>query len=662
MRVLLDELRSAPGVAGVVLCDARRRVLAHTGESNLEATLLGAIGSAVAACSNAAAEGGATHLLDLRYGNVRVAARATGNAFLILFLDASARIQELIAPVSAALRRCEQRHPAGVAPAAMVPSAPAGRSQSAPAARLQAVPAARPPPRLHAVPSPQAAPAPGVQPAPPPSAPTVQISSTPPPVQGGPPRPAPRLRMLLAAGFALLLAVGAGAGAAYASRARSGRNGPTTTQAAASSAQAAGSQASGTAEVVLRIAGVDALASRLVSELVSAYLTEHGASGVEIRLVQPELTAVEGTVGARGVAIEIAAEGARDGFAALREKRAEVAVTTRRIYPAEKRQLSSLGDMTGPENERVVGLDGIAVIVSKANPVKTLNREQLGGILGGASRQWSAFGANLGAIHVYLLDERFGVPAVLETAVLGDRPLLAEAKRLPSYQAVADAVFADPSGIGLVPMNAVTGARALPLSDADEPPLLPSPLTVASEDYILSHRIYLYTLPGSTNPYVSGFARFALSAPGQAVIRKAGLVELGVKVESRPMPAGAPAEYVRLAGGARRLSSTLRFELGSTSFDRRAEQDLDRIAEYLKENNLNGEAVRVLGYADRAGSPAVNQQLSLSRAEQVAQALAERGIGGVITAGMGSSLPVAEDGSEEGGRRNRRVEIWVTAR
>jgi phosphate transport system substrate-binding protein len=70
----------------------------------------------------------------------------------------------------------------------------------------------------------------------------------------------------------------------------------------------------------------------------------------------------------------------------------------------------------------------------------------------------------------------------------------------------------------------------------------------------------------------------------------------------------------------------------------------------------------VLGYADGMGSKTVNQQLSVERATQVAQAFAQRGIAGVTIAGLGSSLPVADNASEEGRRRNRRVEVWVVTR
>jgi phosphate transport system substrate-binding protein len=246
--------------------------------------------------------------------------------------------------------------------------------------------------------------------------------------------------------------------------------------------------------------------------------------------------------------------------------------------------------------------------------------------------------------------------------VLGARIFASDARRLPSVEAVADAVAADPGGIGLVPMRAVGGARSVPICDLDDPPLLATPFTVASEDYLLTHRLYFYTAQGSSNPQVARFVSFVLSTDGQAEVRKAGLVELGVNAEDRPVPTGAPVEYTRLTAGALRLSTTFRFEVGSSGFDSRAQRDLDRVVEYLRQHDLGGGAVRLLGFTDGSGPRTANLQLSRERATLLAQALAQRGITGTAIAAMGSAMPVADNSGEEGRSRNRRVEVWITRR
>ena len=262
-------------------------------------------------------------------------------------------------------------------------------------------------------------------------------------------------------------------------------------------------------------------------------------------------------------------------------------------------------------------------------------------------------------IHVYLPDDRSGIPEAVQTVILGRRAYAPDAKRFPSFQAVTDAVISDPGGVGVVPFQGVAATRIVPVSDLDDPPLIPTAFTVSSEDYFLTHRLYLYTAQASTNPNVARFVDFALGAEGQAAVKRAGFVELAVKAERRSAPAGAPGDYVRLTGNARRLSSTFRFEVNSSSFDNRALADLDRVTAYLREQDLNGAAVKVLGFADAQGSAKHNQALSADRATLVAQAFAQRGITGVTVAGFGAALPVADNGSEAGRQRNRRVEIWI---
>ncbi len=411
--------------------------------------------------------------------------------------------------------------------------------------------------------------------------------------------------------------------------------------------------------------------------LAAAYLGSLKATDVQVTKGEADHVVVRGSLDGAAVGLDVTAGGSAKGLENLLAGTADVAVATRRINAEERQKLSVLGAMTSAANEHVLGLDGIAVIVNKANSVAGLNREQLASILSGAASDWSSFGVAAddewsavgvtgkggpvsSGVHVYLPDDRSGIAEVVQSAVLGNKPWAKDAERQPSYQAVADKVIADPGGVGLVPMPAVNGARAVPIADLDDPPLMPTAFTVASEDYLLTHRLYLYTAQSSPNPQAARFVDFALSAEGQAVVRKAGFVELAVKAERRAAPAGAPQDYVRFTANARRLSSTFRFEPGSSGFDSRAQRDLDRVVDYLRENDLSGSAVRVLGFADSMGGKNVNQQLSVDRANQVAQAFAQRGIAGVTIAGLGSSLPVADNASEDGRRRNRRVEIWVT--
>jgi outer membrane protein OmpA-like peptidoglycan-associated protein len=71
--------------------------------------------------------------------------------------------------------------------------------------------------------------------------------------------------------------------------------------------------------------------------------------------------------------------------------------------------------------------------------------------------------------------------------------------------------------------------------------------------------------------------------------------------------------------------------------------------------------VRVIGHTDSTGSDAINNPLSVQRAESVRDYLASRGVAAsrVEVSGQGSRSPVADNGSDAGRAQNRRVEIYL---
>ena len=71
-------------------------------------------------------------------------------------------------------------------------------------------------------------------------------------------------------------------------------------------------------------------------------------------------------------------------------------------------------------------------------------------------------------------------------------------------------------------------------------------------------------------------------------------------------------------------------------------------------------AVVVEGHSDSIGSPQRNERVARSRAEAVARFLVERGADGgrFEVVSLGATRPIAEDLSEEGRSKNRRVELW----
>jgi outer membrane protein OmpA-like peptidoglycan-associated protein len=81
------------------------------------------------------------------------------------------------------------------------------------------------------------------------------------------------------------------------------------------------------------------------------------------------------------------------------------------------------------------------------------------------------------------------------------------------------------------------------------------------------------------------------------------------------------------------------------------------IAKVLKK--FDKTAVQVNGYTDNTGSDAINNPLSVKRANAVADFLKIQGVAAnrVIANGYGSANPIASNATAEGREKNRRVEV-----
>ncbi|WP_347904484.1 OmpA family protein [Pseudomonas purpurea] len=80
-----------------------------------------------------------------------------------------------------------------------------------------------------------------------------------------------------------------------------------------------------------------------------------------------------------------------------------------------------------------------------------------------------------------------------------------------------------------------------------------------------------------------------------------------------------------------------------------------------KLSNADVVSIKVIGHTDSKGSDAYNQKLSERRASSVAAFLLNHGLAPnkLTSQGMGESQPVADNATEEGRAKNRRVELVI---
>lgn len=101
------------------------------------------------------------------------------------------------------------------------------------------------------------------------------------------------------------------------------------------------------------------------------------------------------------------------------------------------------------------------------------------------------------------------------------------------------------------------------------------------------------------------------------------------------------------------------FQVNSTQLTDEAKQILATIADVLK-GRPDIKSLHVEGHTDSIGSDIFNQQLSLARAQSVADYFKSSGVDISITAsGKGETTPVADNTTAEGRAQNRRVELRI---
>lgn len=123
--------------------------------------------------------------------------------------------------------------------------------------------------------------------------------------------------------------------------------------------------------------------------------------------------------------------------------------------------------------------------------------------------------------------------------------------------------------------------------------------------------------------------------------------------------AGTGIEVARTADNQLQVSvpSDVSFDVGSAALRPNLRPVLEQFAHGLDASML----VRVVGHTDSTGSDAINEPLSRQRAETVRGFLSDRGVAAsrISTDGRGSREPVADNSSEAGRAKNRRVEIFL---
>lgn len=109
-----------------------------------------------------------------------------------------------------------------------------------------------------------------------------------------------------------------------------------------------------------------------------------------------------------------------------------------------------------------------------------------------------------------------------------------------------------------------------------------------------------------------------------------------------------------------KLKSDILFDSGKSDLKPAAKENLLKMAKIMKKYPEN--VLTIKGYTDSTGTKAINEKLSLERADAVRGQLISAGMpqATISTLGEGPASPIADNSTQAGRSQNRRVEIEIT--
>ncbi|WP_234992047.1 phosphate ABC transporter substrate-binding/OmpA family protein [Roseisalinus antarcticus] len=376
-----------------------------------------------------------------------------------------------------------------------------------------------------------------------------------------------------------------------------------------------------------------------------------------------------------------------EGFADLLSDAADVALSVRELRPAEREAglAAGLGDLALAERSRIIALDGLVPIVSAAQDRQDIDIDVLSRAYAGEIDNWSEIGGPDREMTLHLVDETEGHAQgfVDRVVAVGGASLSDRVIHHVDAAALAAAVSADPGALGIVPYRAYGDARPLAMAGACGRSSAATLETLKTEDYPLTMPLFLYLPIRRLPPVAAEFLGWLRTERAQFIVRRAGFVDLGAE----PIPVAAQGQrfagaievagpeitladlqqMVRVLGRRDRLSTTFRFEVGSTRLDAQSRSNVYQLARAIRDGTYEGQTLLLAGFSDGVGVAAANRALSGARAESVLRELVAA-LGGslpprvrVRTAAFGEALPMGCDDTEWGRQTNRRVELWVDA-
>ena len=141
-------------------------------------------------------------------------------------------------------------------------------------------------------------------------------------------------------------------------------------------------------------------------------------------------------------------------------------------------------------------------------------------------------------------------------------------------------------------------------------------------------------------------------------------IKMDKKAEEIAALEGAQVEVIKDANDLSAIKVTfdsgILFATNKSTLNSASKTALKKFAEQMAD--MKDTDLCIYGHTDNTGSAAVNEKLSLERAQSVANFLKTNGMENKMTVeGKSFNEPVADNSTEEGRKQNRRVEVYISA-
>ncbi len=228
--------------------------------------------------------------------------------------------------------------------------------------------------------------------------------------------------------------------------------------------------------------------------------------------------------------IGVTGGGTGTGFAALLNNTCDIAMASRQV---EQNELDLAKKQNITYKEYIVGLDGLAILINKNNPVNNITLEQLRDIFMSKITNWKELGGEDRPIVLLSRESNSGTHIFFKEQVIRQNNIDSKdefstrALLMPSSQAIVDEIYQNPNAIGYAGIgfiNEQTKAVSVSARNSTEY-FYPTIENVMNNKYPISRPLYLYT-NGEPQGTVKDFIDYALSDEGQKIVSETAFVPI----------------------------------------------------------------------------------------------------------------------------------------